>query len=185
MENKNKIIEYINEYIDILLEDDYSAIISSLRDIDNSLKMYRDSKLTDLGIQPKNRTYRSNEKGDTYKDDIDKEELDYNFCVITFMDDYSLDLPKYGTAEYFRNLNGTMYFYIKHIDLNNKILHLKTKSMSEEFFLVIEDFYDLKTDIKQEGYAYLAYDNKLNREIYKGSEKKIEFIFNDFKKIDK
>ncbi len=159
MNESNDIINYINDYIDILLEEKISKR--------KTKKVQSDIDF----IRGKIEKIKSSFLGKTDKD------FPYKECRIEFYSEYKLPIPKYGLDEVYRTLKDTMYFTIIGGDLENGILDLKTKSLKNTYFNIrLENIKTFSTNKNNKSDAFLVYKN-----IYAGDKEKIIFKFKSLK----
>lgn len=159
MDESNDIINYINEYIDILLEEKISK--RQTKKVQSDIDFIR-GKI---------------EKIKTKYLDKPNEDFPYKKCRIEFNGEYTLPIPKYGLDEVYRTLKDTMYFSIIDGDLDNGILDLKTKSLENTFFKIrLENIKTFSLNENNKSDAYLIYKNT-----YKGEKEKISFKFKKLK----
>ncbi len=159
MKKYNEIINYMNNYIDLLLEQNYSQEKSEILDIKSEIEGLRD------------------EIYDYYNTSNLDVSFPYTFCRIVFDGEYELELPKYGLKKINRTLKGEMFFDIIGGSIEKNTIFLKTTSLENTSFEIkLTNFDTFELFKRQIGYANLVYNK-----IYEGNEEKIKFKFVNLK----
>ena len=147
-----KLFEYLNSYIDKLLEEgpDEEAVANDIIDLNRRLERIR-QRLYGGGSFP------------------------YSYCEIEFRGETEVDLPEYGVEVFNRKLKDRMYFTILGGSEDDGYMFIKTKSFPDNFKMKLT-FNKLKLFKKQSGEVNLIYDNR-----YYGPEETVYYELKELK----